>query len=73
MSLRCLNSKMSYVYDIPQGGILSPLLVLVYLDDVIRCRSDCECVLFADDSSLHLSSGNIENLNIKANMALNKY
>ena len=60
-------------YGVPQGGILSPLLILFYIDDIIHCFSDCECVIFAEDTSLYLSSNNIENLTVNANFALNKY
>ena len=60
-------------YSVLQGGILPPLLLLIYLNDITHFFSDCECVLFADDTSLYLSSSNIDNLIVNASFALNKY
>ena len=60
-------------YDVPQGYILSPLLILSYMNDIIYCCSDYECVRFAEDTSLYLSSSNIENLFVSSTFALNKY
>ena len=39
-------------YGAPQGGILSSLLFLIYLNDIINYFRDCQYVLFADDRKI---------------------
>ena len=38
---------------VPQGSILSPLLILVFINDITaKCSNQCKYILYADDSTL---------------------
>ena len=41
--------------EMPQGSILRPLLVILYIDDVIRAFHLAETIMFADDTNLFVT------------------
>ena len=56
---------MSIDCDVPQGSIISPLLFIIYMNDIINSCNLLKFVLYADDTSvLHTS----DNVNILINM-----
>ena len=69
-------TSLIYVYTIgcrvPQGSILGPLLVLVYMNDICQTSNKLELILFADDTSVCLSDDNIDSLISDFNAELTK-
>lgn len=66
----CNSSKYDISIGVPQGGALSPLLFLVYINDFHRALIDTRLRLFADDSNAFIISDRLEELFEKANSTL---
>jgi hypothetical protein len=48
-----LSSSCSISAGVPQGSVLSPTLFLVFINDIVECRSGCDIRLWADDITVH--------------------
>ena len=56
------SEKRNITYGVPQGSVLGPKLFIMYINDKCEIIDNLNAILFADDTSLYCSGGNLEQL-----------
>lgn len=64
------SNKFSISCGLPQGTVLSPLLFLLYVNDIHKATPDNQIRLFADDSNIFIIDTTLERVYTRANQAL---
>lgn len=68
-----ISEKVLTEYGVPQGSMLGPLLFTLYINDIIKVKTEDSTVkLFADDTMIFVSGESAGELETKLQAALNK-
>lgn len=66
----CPSENLKIRNGVPQGSLLGPLLFNVYINDICNISKAVKYIIYADDTSIFLSSRNIVELTSEANRVL---
>ena len=66
----CKSSISTIPCGVPQGSVLGPLVFIIYTSDLPNSLTSCKTIRFADDTTLYLSSTDIQYLYTTANKDL---
>ena len=59
------------LYGAPQGSILGPLLISIYISDMFYDIDNCNIASYADDNTTHTSDLNLEEVTQKLQLITN--
>jgi len=66
----CNSTKLLVFCGVPQGSVLRPLLILLYINDIYNSVLKEKIKLFADDTNLFIAAKSVSELEVKANLHL---
>ena len=66
------SDSFSIKCGVPQGSVLGPLLLLLYINDITKCSQILSFILFADDTNLFLNHHDVMTLYKIMNQELKK-
>ena len=65
------NIILRQICGVPQGSILGPLLLILYINDLPACCNELKFILFADDTSIFFEHKDLDVLTSHLNDQLN--